>query len=181
MTRQIPRVIFRKIFGFEIKLQYLCKNLYRRAHTVLGHRHKREPYDIHRMLMTSSLLANVLFLLVPAGYAVMVMSIGIGSNADAVEIYVRNVSSIVAIIIAGLFFDNFRKAHQTTHTENMKYLKHVTVWMGVAAIIKVLISMYYLVYCIKGGNIVLLFYVGEILLWSALALFAFCYYKRLND
>lgn len=131
--------------------------------------------------MNSSLLANILFLVVPAGYAIMVMSIGIGSNADAVEIYVRNISSIVAIIIAGLFFDNFRKAHQTTHTENMKYLKRVTVWMGIAAIIKVLISIYYLVHCILSGNIVLLFYVGEILVWSALAFFAFSYHKRLNN
>lgn len=39
-------------------------------------------------------------------------------------------------------------------------------FMGLASIAKVIISLFYLVRCIISGNVILLFYVGEILIWS---------------
>lgn len=50
---------------------------------------------------------------------------------------------------------------------NIKLLKLATMFMGLASIAKVIISLFYLVRCIISGNVILLFYVGEILIWSA--------------
>ncbi len=141
----------------------------------------RNPFEVRRKLVRETLIASILFLAVPLGYVFLMLCINVAPATNSVEIYVRNISSVVAIVTVGIFLDYFRRTHETSEPKYMKRLKQVTVYMGIAALIKVLISIYYLIYCIKSGNIILLFYVGEILVWSSLALFSLRYYKRMND
>ena len=139
----------------------------------MGDRHHLKVVRLSRVL-------GILLFLVPLGYLFMLLSIEIGPGVDAVEIYVRNISSIIAILIASRFFNGLYLSYTTANKYDMKNLRIATIALAVAGIIKVLISLFYLIVCIANGNIVMWFYVGEIIVWGAIALFAVLYYKKLR-
>lgn len=106
--------------------------------------------------------------------------VNIPENVDPVEIYARVLSSAFAILVMGFFFDRFYRLHFLGDRILMKPLKVISIILAAAAVVKVLISAYYLYFCILNGNIVLLYYAGEILLWSVMAIFAWLYYRRMS-
>ena len=139
----------------------------------MGDRHHLKVVRLSRVL-------GILLFLVSLGYLFMLLSIEIGPGVDAVEIYVRNLSSIIAILIASRFFNALYLSYTTANKYDMKSLRIASIALAVAGIIKVLISLFYLIVCIVNGNIVMWFYVGEIIVWGAIALFAVLYYKKLR-
>lgn len=132
-------------------------------------------------LITASRILSVLLAVVPLLILYLLFSVEVGPNADATEIYVRNLSSVFAYVVMGFFFDFFYLVHTDRYLLFMKPLRITTVILAIAGIIKALISLYYLIIYLFNGNIVLWFYVGEFLIWTVVAFFAFFYSQRLKE
>lgn len=112
---------------------------------------------------------------------VLLVTLGISASADPLEIYVRNISTIAALVVLAYFFDRYFYFHNADIIDSyMLSLKTACLLLSIAGIVKVIISVYYLIFCIASHNIVLLFYAGEILVWLMISLFAFSYYLRLR-
>ena len=112
---------------------------------------------------------------------VLLVTLGISASADPLEIYVRNISTIAALVVLAYFFDRYFYFHNADIIDSyMLSLKTACLLLSIAGIVKVIISGYYFAFCLANGNFVMFFYVGEILVWSMISLFAFYYYKRLR-
>lgn len=129
-------------------------------------------------------LSDVLRYLIPAlalVLLVLLFAMNISAAADPVEIYVRNLSSIAALTVLAIFFNRYYHFHTTVIDQYyMRPLKIASLLLFIAGIIKVIISVYYFVFCFASGNFIMFFYVGEILVWLMISLFAICYFQRLR-
>lgn len=113
--------------------------------------------------------------------AFLLVYVNAGDVVNRVEIYVRVLSSIAAILVMGVFFERYHYYHTSVvMDQSFRHLKTISLCLAAAGIIKVAISVYYGLLCLSGRNLVGLFYFGEILVWSAVSIFAFLYYKRLS-
>lgn len=132
------------------------------------------------LVYLSSVLRFLIFAFVLVDL-VLLATMSISEAADPVEIYVRNISSIAALIVLASFFNYYYFYHTADINQYyMRSLKIASFFLFIAGIVKVIISGYYFAFCLANGNFVMFFYVGEILVWSMISLFAFYYYKRLR-
>lgn len=142
---------------------------------------KTEPVDKAQTdVQKVARIAGILLFIFPLFYLFLLFYIEISPFADPVEIYLRNISSVVALFVLGGFLDLYYKSYFDLNERVMRSFKAIVVCLAIAAIIKVLISIFYLIVCISNGNFVLWFYVGEIIIWTAVAIFAILYHKRLS-
>lgn len=133
------------------------------------------------LMVTVARILSVLLAVIPLFYLYLLFSVGVSPNADASEILIRNLSSVFALVVMGFFFDFYYMIHTDRKIFFMKSLRIATVALAIAGAVKVLVSLYYLFICLFNGNIIVWFYVGELLIWSAIAVFAILFRKRLEE
>lgn len=133
---------------------------------------KAKKVQVSRTLGILTLLASMLYLF-------LLFYVDIGGNANPVEIYIRVISSVLAMLVLSFFFEVYYKFHSHMGASG-RDLKRVSIFLAVAGAIKVVISIYYLIICLINSNLIFLFYLGEILVWMNVALFALIYFKYIK-
>ncbi len=112
----------------------------------------------------------------------MTLFIRVGASSDPTEVYLRNFSSIVALLLLGYFliiwgFVHLSKSHLVNR---IRMYKIVLLAMSIASMFKTGISICYVFKYLAAGNLVLLYYLGETLVWGCLTAFFALYYLRLR-
>jgi len=106
----------------------------------------------------------------------------VGPTSVPKEIYTRNYSSIIALIIMGIFCLRYYFFHSRSYnpSRDMKFLKISALVAAVAGLVKIGISIFFAVPYLINKNMVGLYYIGEILMWGSLSMFLIGYYLKLN-
>lgn len=105
----------------------------------------------------------------------------IASPSVALEVYSRNLTSVLALLIFGLFLRRWATFHAESGKTNskMKKLKILAVLVTVAACVKVGISALYALINLAEGNLTGLYYAGDALVWIFVAAFFIAYSRRI--
>jgi len=105
----------------------------------------------------------------------------IKSSSVALEVYSRNLISVLALFILGMFLRRwamFNNGSGKTHSK-MEKLKILAVLVTIVACVKVGISALYAFINLADGNLTGLYYAGDALVWIFVAAFFTAYSRRI--
>lgn len=98
------------------------------------------------------------------------------------EFYIRCFSSLGAILMFGVFFNKYYLSHNVMLSRRfMKSFKTITICLLAASAVKVILSFVFMVSSILRDDLMLFYYLGEIIIWGAVGVFAFAYYQKLAN
>lgn len=139
----------------------------------------KDSETAERILTKLSVLIIALISIVSIVSLSLLFYVEVGAGVNPIEIYVRVLSTVVCLLILGAFFARYY-CYLRFMNNSSRRLKIVSFILAAAGFIKVAISIYYFSLCLLHHNMVAAFYVGEILVWTAVAIFAIMYIKRLD-
>lgn len=146
------------------------------------HRHAKKQKQINISRYAGSI--TIITVIAAIVQLLLTIFIRVGAKSDPTEVYLRNFSSIAALFILADFFYKFRMLHSTNLSINkMKYIKSISVTsiiLAVACLVKVAISAKYALQYVQIGNLIGIYYIGEVAVWTAVALFCIAYLRRRN-
>jgi len=102
-------------------------------------------------------------------------------SVSPAELYLRNISSIILLLVLAQFFYIYYFVHiQFSRSKFMKVLQVSCLILALASSVKAMISLFFVLKYLTGEgiNFVLFYYFGELLVWAAVAFFAACYFAR---
>lgn len=136
----------------------------------------------HIFLIDYSGIISFLLYAIAFVFAFLTWYFPISQNSRAFEIYSRNISTIVAVYLLGRFFIQYYTLHTGfDFMSTKKSLKVISILLASASAVKIILSAYFAyAYLLQAGNMVGLYYVGEIVIWAAVGVFAIAYCKRLH-
>jgi len=141
-------------------------------------RHRLGSYD-KTALETSkrAKVASIIFFVVAMFLVVLTIGVPVGGGSSAREIYTRNISTVLAFFAMSNFFGKYSKLQ---HEGNTRAMQSAAFILFLASLVKIGIAIRYFAICLINGNIILAYYIGEFIVWLAVAFFAISYYRRIN-
>jgi len=123
-----------------------------------------------------------LFFIIAVFQLALTVFISVGSGSDPTEVYLRNYSSVAALMVLADFMILYHKFHfKEIGFIYMKSIRQITAFLAFASIVKVAVSTFYFFRYLPTGNIVGTYYLGEMLVWTAMTLFSIVYYRRVRS
>lgn len=122
-------------------------------------------------------------MIVAAFLAFMTLIIPVGAASDAFEVYVRNISTIICLLLLGNFFITWSALNGGKKCSQMKtnMYRTTTLVMAIASFIKAFISLCFIFKYMMVNNFIFLYYLGEVLVWGCCTFFFISYYLRLKE
>lgn len=130
-------------------------------------------------IFKSAFFIGLLLYAVVIGQLFVTLSLPIEIRSDKVDVYLRNYSSIIAFALLAQYLMSWCAFNVDALTTNrqMKWFKILTFAGGVAALFKGLISIYFFLNQLQRGIIVSSYYISDVVVWLAMAVFFFGYWN----
>lgn len=129
--------------------------------------------DPHKDAKRAGLLALIISFsafIVAIVQLLLTISIDVSLSKEPLQVYHRNLSSIVAFFLLSYFFNKY--------SDHMKPSKVIAVLLLLACLAKVAISAYYTMNLLSESNLVGLYYLCDAAVWLMVAVFAIFYFRK---
>jgi len=148
-----------------------------------GHRHSAHKRATKSTAYTADLLRGYayifgisLFVLALAQLLITLL-LNISPNANLFDVYSRNASSVVCLILIGIYLIQWFYFNGHSHKSNKRITRFrvITVIATTFCLVKGILSVYYTISLAYRGIYVILYYLGDVVAWFMIALYLFRY------
>jgi len=130
-------------------------------------------------IFKSAYFIGILLYAVAIGQLFVTLSLPLELRSDRFDVYARNYTSVLSFVVLGQFLITWCafNVHVITKSWQMKFFRFLAVFGFALSLLKGLWSIYFVVCQFHRGLFVTAYYISDVVVWLAMALFYFGYWQ----